>query len=135
MTQVKRSAFVDTNVLLYSLEPGEKAERAEAAILDGEFISVQVLNEFANTVRRKGLLSWQELATVEASLRSVFTVLPLTLETHDLALRLAERYGFHFYDALIVASALGAGCRRLYTEDLQHGQRLEGRLDVINPFC
>ena len=46
---------------------------------------------------------------------------------------LAERYGLHVYDAGIVASAIGAGCERLYSEDLQHGQRIES-VTVIDPF-
>jgi predicted nucleic acid-binding protein len=49
------------------------------------------------------------------------------------ALSLQERYGYHFYDAMIVAAALSAGCTTLYTEDLQHGQQIEG-LRMVNPF-
>jgi len=58
----------------------------------------------------------------------------LTAETHDLGLRLAERYGFSVYDAMIVAAALLAGCGILYSEDMQHGQRIEDRLTLCNPF-
>ena len=49
------------------------------------------------------------------------------------ALRIKGRWKFSFYDALIVAAALEAGCKRLYSEDLQHGQRIEG-LRIENPF-
>ncbi|HYQ91954.1 MAG TPA: PIN domain-containing protein, partial [Candidatus Competibacteraceae bacterium] len=48
-------------------------------------------------------------------------------------LDIQTRYGFSFYDALIVASALEAGCTCLYSEDMQHGQYLEG-LTIENPF-
>jgi predicted nucleic acid-binding protein len=58
----------------------------------------------------------------------------LTPETHDVGLRLAERYGFALYDAMIVAAALLAGCGTLYSEDLQHGQRIDERLVVCDPF-
>ncbi len=59
--------------------------------------------------------------------------LPLTAEIHDAAVDISERYGFHFFDSLIVAAALRAKCSILYTEDLQHGQKIEG-LTIRNPF-
>ena len=49
------------------------------------------------------------------------------------ALDVQERYKFGFHDALIVAAALETGCPRLFSEDLQHGQRIEG-LTIKNPF-
>jgi predicted nucleic acid-binding protein len=60
-------------------------------------------------------------------------VQPLLLATHEKAVVLAERFGLHVHDACIVASALGTGCERLYSEDLQHGQRIES-VTVIDPF-
>lgn len=68
-------------------------------------------------------------------MRAVCAIVPLALETHDLGLQIAERYGFSIYDALIVAAALRAGCRTLYSEDLQDGQTIDGRLVVRNPFA
>jgi predicted nucleic acid-binding protein len=62
------------------------------------------------------------------------TVLPLTLDTHVRALDIAGRTGYRFFDALIIASALGAGCGTLFSEDLQAGQRIDGRLTIRNPF-
>ena len=56
-----------------------------------------------------------------------------TRALYQRALDLQTRYQFRFYDALIVAAALAAGCTRLYSEDLQHGQRIEG-LTIVNPF-
>ena len=49
------------------------------------------------------------------------------------ALDVQARYGYGFYDSLIIAAALEAGCTRLYSEDMQHGQRIEG-LTIENPF-
>jgi len=49
------------------------------------------------------------------------------------ALEIKPRYGYSFYDSLIIAAALTAGCRRVYSEDLQHGQRI-GQLTIVNPF-
>jgi predicted nucleic acid-binding protein len=128
-------SFFDTNVLLYLLSADPlKADRAEALLTDGGTISVQVLNEFAAVALRKLAMSVTELREILEPVRSVCRVEPVTEDTHDQALALAERYGFSFYDALLIAAALRAGCARLYSEDLQHGQVIDRRLRIINPF-
>lgn len=127
--------FVDTNVLLYLLSAdAEKAARAEELLAAGVVVSVQVLNEFAHVARRKFRLDWPRLTQSLLDVRDFAEVRPLTLEVHELGLQIAERYGFGIYDALIAAAALHAGCSQLLTEDLQHGQRLNGRLTIRNPF-
>jgi predicted nucleic acid-binding protein len=68
------------------------------------------------------------------TLRALVTVHPVTTETHDSALALAERYALSIYDALIAASALRAECDTLWSEDLQHGMVIAERLRVVNPF-
>ena len=130
------SPFLDTNVLLYSVADDEpRAEVAESLLAAGGIVSVQVLNEFVVTTRRKLGTSWDEVTDAAAAIR-VLCRSPeaVTADTHDAALKLAQRYGFHFYDALVVASALGADCETLYTEDLHDGQIIDGRLMIRNPF-
>lgn len=127
--------FFDTNILLYLLSDDTfKADRAEALLADNGWISVQVLNEYASVARRKLKISWTETREILMSIRGLCRVAPLTLDTHDMGLDLARRYGFSVYDALIVASALLAECTILYTEDLQDGQLIENRLIIRNPF-
>ncbi len=128
-------AFFDTSVLLYLVgsDPA-KADRAESLLAAGGTISVQVLNEFACVASRKQRMPWAEIADTLAIVRSICQVEPLTVEGHETALRLAREHGFSFYDAMIVASALLAGCEMLYSEDLQHGRRVERRLAINNPF-
>jgi predicted nucleic acid-binding protein len=129
-------AFFDTNVLLYLMSEDEtKADRAEQCLAQGGVISVQVLNEFTSVASRKLKLSYPDIRDFLTTIRTMIPVEPLSLATHDSALALAERYGFSFYDALIVSSALRAGCDRLYTEDLQDGQVIDQRLLVSNPFA
>ena len=127
-------SFVDSNILLYTLDDGPKAGIAEATLLRASVISVQVLNEFANVARRKKSLSLAQIAEAETGFRALFEVMPLTLETHDRALDICGRYALSFYDALIVAAALEADCATLYSEDLQHGLRVDKQLRVVNPF-
>ena len=127
--------FFDTNVLLYlASDDAAKADRAEAVIARGGAISVQVLNEIATVARRKMQMSWAETQAFLATLRSLLTVHPLTVETHETGLDLAERYGLSIFDAMIAASAIGAGCKTLLSEDMQHGMMLREGLRIVNPF-
>ncbi len=127
--------FFDTNVLLY-VASGDtaKAERAEALIGSGGTISVQVLNEIANVARRKTRLSWHDTHALLSLLRGLLTVQSVTVETHETGLALAERYNLSIYDAMIVAAALDADCDSLWSEDMQHGMAIDGRLRIANPF-
>jgi predicted nucleic acid-binding protein len=128
-------SFFDTNVLVY-LASGDaaKADRAEAVVVAGGAISVQVLNEIANVARRKMQMSWADTRAFLSMLRDVLTVHPLTQETHGTGLGLAERYGLSVYDAMIAAAALHAGCDTLWSEDMQHGMTLKEGLRIVNPF-
>jgi predicted nucleic acid-binding protein len=127
--------FVDTNVIVYfSLSDPEKFSRAAPVVELGGFVSVQVLNEFANVARSKNQLGWDEIEESVDIICALFAIHPLTLATHRTALGLARRHQFHVYDALIVASALEAGCDTLYSEDMHHGLLVEGRLRIVNPF-
>ncbi|CCE07197.1 PilT protein, N-terminal (fragment) [Bradyrhizobium sp. STM 3843] len=85
-------------------------------------------------LRRKQKLDWP---VIEAALSSVVfrfpDARPLTTTTHSVALALARDHSLQFYDALIVAAALEAGCDTLFSEDLQHGRTLSG-LTIVNPF-
>jgi predicted nucleic acid-binding protein len=128
-------SFFDTNILLYlaSDDPG-KADRAEQLIADGGMISVQVLNEIANVGRRKMRMSWEEIHGFLAMVRGLLPVVPMTVETHEAGIVLAERYGFSTYDAMIAASAILSGCDTLWSEDMQHGMAVDDRLRIVNPF-
>jgi predicted nucleic acid-binding protein len=114
--------FYDTNILLY-LASGDlpKADAAEEVIAHGGTVRVQVLNEFVHVARRKMNLSWAEINEFLSAFKSLMAVIPLTIEIHENGRRLAERYGFSIYDAMIVAAALAAGCDRLLSEDMQDG--------------
>ena len=128
-------SFFDTNVLLYLLSSdAARADRAEKIIGDGGNINIQVLNEFASVAARKLGMSYAEIRDVLGAIRSACIVEPMTVNTHELGLEIAERYGFSIYDALIVAAALLAGCDTLYSEDMQNNQLIEKKLTIKNPF-
>lgn len=132
--------FLDTNILVYSFGvqkeklPGARRDVAQALVIRGGTISVQVLNEFVQICRRKAGLDWtRTLGFRDLILELCAPVVPLALETHESAVQLSQRYNFSLYDALIIAAALQAGCTTLFSEDLQHGQIVEG-LRIVNPF-
>lgn len=127
--------FADTNVVLYLLDDGPKADRAEVILGQGPRISVQVLNESLVNCRRKAGLGREEAAAFLEGVRALCPVEDLTVQTHDVGRALAERYGFSIYDAMIVASALVAGCTTLWSEDMQDGLLVEGQLRIVNPFA
>ncbi|UZN51310.1 PIN domain-containing protein [Cupriavidus cauae] len=135
MREPKGSAFIDSNVVLYLLsEDARKANRSEALLRTRPTISVQVLNEVTSVCVRKLDMAWHEIADLVDAVKSFCTVVPLTVDIHDSARRLAERHGFAFYDACIVATASMSGCQILYTEDMHDGLIVEDGLTIRNPF-
>ena len=135
-------SFIDTNIFVYQLErlDARKADIADGLIENGietqtACISFQVIQEYINTAIRKA-----EIPLTEEELRKylVDVLAPLyrvqpDIRLYQKALEIRFRYRFGFYDALIVAAAVEAGCKTLYTEDLTHGQQVEG-VTITNPF-
>ena len=130
---VKR--FFDTNILVYAFASDDpRSARAESLIAEGGMIGVQVLNEFTNVTRRKLGWQWDQIEASLAVVEELFDpVAPLTSAIHARAVVLARGRGLSVYDALIVAAAQDAGCKVLFSEDFQHGQKF-GTLTVENPF-
>ncbi|MEQ8901228.1 MAG: PIN domain-containing protein [Roseovarius sp.] len=126
--------FADTNVILYLLDDGPKADRAEEILGQGPRISVQVLNEALVNCRRKAGLSWEDTAAFLAGIQSLCSVEDLTIQTHQVGRALAEKYQLSVYDAMIVSAALIAGCTTLWSEDMHDGLLVEDQLRVVNPF-
>jgi predicted nucleic acid-binding protein len=127
-------AFFDTNILVYAATSDPKKQKAGNCLRRQGLVSVQVLNEFVHVARRKLHHDWPQ---IELALRlfrdSLDDVVPLTMNTHSAAVLLARDHGPSFFDALIIAAAIEAGCDTLYSEDLQHG-RTFGGLTIVNPF-
>ena len=134
-TSVIERVLLDTNTLVYFADSDVgKAARAEALLLAGGIVSVQVLNELTLACLRKLGMNWSEVDEVLRVVRTACRIEPLTEATFDLGRQLAERYQFRVYDAMIVASALLAGADTLYSEDMHDGLLVEDRLRIRNPF-
>jgi predicted nucleic acid-binding protein len=132
--------FFDTNVLVYAFDEGEPEKRAvalaliEEHLVDGDgVISVQVLREFYSAVRREPQPLSNEVAATAMRRLAGFSPLSEDIGMVLKAVRRAQEMSISLWDALIVEAALKAGADRLFTEDLQHGQVIEG-MRVENPF-
>lgn len=133
--------FLDTNVLVYMFDETDAGKRRQAEALVNESlasgtgcVSFQVVQEALHVlIRRLGFVPEDARRTLEQVLLPLWQVNP-SAALYQEAITLRGRYGFSFYDSLIVAAALEAGCTRLYSEDLQHGQQIQ-RLTILNPFA
>jgi predicted nucleic acid-binding protein len=134
--------FIDSNVFVYLFDETDERKRE---IADGivksalqahsASISFQVVQEILNVVTRRlptPMTAEDAGRFLEQVLGPLWRIYP-SLALHRRALGVQARYRYSFHDSLIVAAALDAGCRRLYSEDLQDGQRIEG-LTIENPF-
>jgi predicted nucleic acid-binding protein len=130
-------AFFDTNVLVYVVgHQDDRTASAEALVAGGGVVSVQVLTELAAVARRKLDMTWDEIGEALTAISVLCpSPVPLTVGTHEAGLRIAAQYRFHIYDALVTAAALEAECTTLYSEVLQDGQIIDGRLTIRNPFA
>ena len=134
-------SFIDTNVLIYWLDEGVRADQVEALLADDAVISVQVLNEFANVLRKKRNAAIPLIQQLVGVLLETCTVSDLTVRIHVGAIELVQRYGFSVYDANILAAAAEMGCALVYSEDMQNGMSVKmpkslggGALSIKNPF-
>jgi predicted nucleic acid-binding protein len=129
-------AFFDTSVLIYAVAHDDpRSTQAEELLASGGALSVQILNEFASVARRKILMSWSDVTEALDAFRVLCpSPLPVTIEMHEAALKIAEKHGYNIHDALVVSAALKAGCATLYSEDLHDGQTIDGQLTIRNPF-
>ena len=127
--------FFDTNVILYAFRQDDtRSQVAESLLSAGGALSVQVLNEFVAVARGKLKKSWEEIRRAVDVLRvSCPEPVPLTIEIHERAVQIAERYGYSIFDSLVIAAALHAGASTLYSEDMRDGQTIDG-LTIRNPF-
>jgi predicted nucleic acid-binding protein len=131
------SVFFDTNILVYSYSNSETEKQTIARRLitdNNSCISTQVLNELANTITRKFKFTYQDaIISIKESCQN--NKLHINTDTTIFqACKIAELYGFSFYDSLIIAAAIESNCVVLYSEDMNNGQIIDNKLTIVNPF-
>ncbi|MBI2966929.1 MAG: PIN domain-containing protein [Bacteroidetes bacterium] len=135
--------FIDSNVCLYLFDKDEpeKSSKAKELLKEVPIVSTQVLAETANVLIKDFDFSKEETRQSVCFIRNNSEVIQITSQLFDTVFKIFIRYKFSFYDSMIVAAALEAGCSILYSGDLQHKQVIEnpekngiGKLTIINPF-
>lgn len=130
-----KRVFLDSNVILYAYSDDERKKTiAKTLLKESPCISVQVINEVINVSTRKFGLSRQEIREVFELLRHRCQVTLLECSTIEQALLISETYQYSYFDSLILSSALEHDCQIVYSEDLQHNQRIKQTLTIKNPF-
>ncbi|MGB4863134.1 MAG: PIN domain-containing protein [Tepidiformaceae bacterium] len=132
--------FLDSNVFLYLFDPDVGKQRAAEVLVRDALhgsgvISFQVVQETLNTLARK-VAKPLDGHDRQSLLKTVLVPLWKVNPSEDLyarAMEIQQRYRYSFYDSLIIAAALAAGCNRLMSEDFQSGQKIE-TLTIVNPF-
>ena len=127
--------FADTNIVVYAVgQDSDKRTKARQILTQGVIVSSQVINETVSVLTRKQGANLVAAHEVAESLLELCEVAPVDESTIREAIRLVRRYKLSHWDSLIVAAALLAGCEKLYSQDMQHGQVFDEQLKVINPF-
>jgi predicted nucleic acid-binding protein len=135
MSDIK--AFVDTNIFvyLYSQTDSLKRDQAYSALMRCERqISTQVLNEFSHVCTKKWRFTRENIQKLLDQICAYCDVAYIYEDTIRKALDIHEKYGYTYYDSLIIASALEGNCQYLLSEDMADGQAIEGRLTIRNIF-
>jgi len=134
--------FLDTNILVYSVDPTDLAKQRVAAGLVRDslrngrgVIRFQVVQELCSVARRKFAtpFSWNDLRDFFQQVLAPLCEIHSSSDLYRSCLVISEQTGYSYYDSLILAAAASAGCQTLYSEDLQSGQMLVG-LKIVNPF-
>jgi predicted nucleic acid-binding protein len=131
-------AFFDTNILvyLYSEDESQKQKLAEQCFSQYEgMISTQSLNEFCNVCLRKLKRNIYEIGKAIQEILSNATLVAINEETILNALRIHHKYGYSYFDSLMVATALATDCKTLLSEDMQNGQVIDEKTVIKNPFA
>jgi len=132
---MKDNIFVDSNIVIYVFDNDlPKKSKAIELIKRSPFISPQVLIESMNICIRKLKLSKEQAFQNTFLLMQHCHYHPINISTFILAIDLSRKYQFSALDSIIIAAGLESGCKTLYSEDLQHQQKIENKLQIINPF-
>lgn len=131
--------FVDTNIWLYSLIQNSDDDRHRQAAdlliqLDCPIINSQIIREICSNLKKKTRIPEEQIRVLIHGWYENCKVINSNVSQHLLASSLRGSYSFSYWDSLIVAAALDAGCTTLFSEDMQHGQKIESTLTIINPF-
>jgi predicted nucleic acid-binding protein len=134
---MKGNCFIDTNILIYAhtdRDPHKQSVAQKLLKSEGIFVSTHVLMELTNVLSKRLIKDWKIVAKIVKETSDYYNIHTVNSTTIELSLSLAPKYKYSFYDSLIIASAIESDCKTLFSEDLQHNQKIEDSLMIVNPF-
>ncbi|MCL2020050.1 MAG: PIN domain-containing protein [Oscillospiraceae bacterium] len=135
---MKGKVFLDTNVFVYTQSASEEEKRKISLSVLEKYdccASTQVLCEFCNVTLKKLKMRIEDVRQIVNAINDSCDILLIDFETLQKALSIKERYGFSFYDSVVLASAVLGDCAYVFSEDLQDGQVIDGNLEIVNIFA
>ena len=137
--KIINQVFLDTNlwIYLYAKEPPDKYQKVEEIIKDNWQsiqVSTQVLGELFHVLTRKKFTSKTEAAKIISDIINTFAIHAIDTPQVVEALEINVKYGYSYWDSLIIATALLSDCSIIYSEDMQHNQVINSKAKIVNPF-
>lgn len=131
--------FLDTNiwVYLYAKNAPVKSGKSREIVgqnFDSIIVSSQVLGELYNVLTRKTIKKKPEARQTVLTMISNFHVVEIDTAKVIMALDISERYGYSYWDSLLIGTALHENCEILYSEDMQDQQLIQSKTRIVNPF-
>ena len=129
--------FIDTNVLIYLYSQEKEKQQIVLSIFESEHtfcISTHVIMEFCNVLIKKLKYPRNTVDIALEDFKENFEILVVDFQMIQHALRIQEQYQYSFFDSLVLATAIVSNCTRVYSEDMQHDQLIDGMLRIWNPF-
>ena len=128
--------FVDSNIWLYAfMEVGEKKETALGIISkENCILSTQIINEVCVNLIKKADYGEEDISKLVKSFYRKYQIENIDKDTILKSSALRAKVEISYWDSLVIASAVKSGCKIIYTEDMQHNQKIEGKLKIIDPF-
>ena len=135
MKQMKDKIFIDSNIFLYAFSDKDISKQGISAeiVKQSHTISTQVVNEVSNNMIKKLNFSNKEIEKFISSCYMQYNIVDFSKEIFIKASIIRDKYNISYYDSLILSSAINSKCDFLYSEDMQHNQKIE-KLTIINPF-
>jgi predicted nucleic acid-binding protein len=133
---MKDKIFIDSNIFLYTFDSRDERKQKiskEITLSPNSIISIQVINEVSNNLIKKFKFDNSMVKRFIKSCYNRYEVINFAKETFLLACDIRDSYNISYYDSLIVSTALNAKCTVLYSEDMQHGLKIDD-LVILNPF-
>ena len=135
---MRDKVFLDTNVFVYTQSSAEPKKRIISLRIIDQYectVSKQIFNEVSNVLTKKLNMRAEDVKQVITAINDNCNVSVVNFNTVQKALDLKAKYGYSYYDCLILASALESGCKKIFTEDMQNGQLIENSLTIVNIYA